>query len=103
MGKFKPGESGNLSGRPKGVPNKITTNLKEAYLEVFEMKGGVKGLFAWAKGNPDQFYAHVAKLLPRGIEVKTEQERTINIISHIPEPLPLTAEDMRELAESGEK
>ena len=94
MGKFKPGQSGNLGGRPKGVPNKITTDLKEAYLEVFEMKGGVRGLFAWAEENPDLFYSHISKLLPKGLEIKSENDLTFNIISAIPEPLPLEQSDI---------
>lgn len=33
---FKPGESGNLNGRPKGVGNKNTENIKEAYRLLLE-------------------------------------------------------------------
>ncbi len=33
---FKPGESGNPAGRPKGSANKITEELKEAFALVLE-------------------------------------------------------------------
>jgi hypothetical protein len=33
---YKPGESGNLNGRPKGTSNKATTAIKEAYQNLLE-------------------------------------------------------------------
>lgn len=35
---FKPGESGNPAGRPKGRANKITEELKEAFAQVLGNK-----------------------------------------------------------------
>ena len=34
---FKPGESGNPNGRPKGAPNKTTKEIREAYQNLVEM------------------------------------------------------------------
>lgn len=33
MAKFKKGESGNVNGRPKGVPNKVTGDMRELAMQ----------------------------------------------------------------------
>ncbi len=33
MSKWKAGQSGNLSGRPKGIPNKTTEQIRELFKE----------------------------------------------------------------------
>jgi len=91
MALYEKGESGNPNGRRKGSRNRLTQGLKDAYLGAFDALGGEQGLIAWGKKNPDLFYGQISKLLPKGIEIKTDQELTINIISNIPEPLPLPA------------
>lgn len=51
-------------GRKKGVPNKISKTMKEAFKEAFEQLGGVPKLVEWAERNPDKFYTLIARLLP---------------------------------------
>jgi|JI6StandDraft_1071083.scaffolds.fasta_scaffold166979_2 hypothetical protein len=55
-------------GRPKGVPNKITTDLKRAILEAAEAAGGEGGtvgyLTAQAAANPAAFLTLIGKVLP---------------------------------------
>jgi hypothetical protein len=82
-------------GRLPGQKNKITKDLKKVYLGAFDALGGLEGLIAWGKKSPDLFYSQISKLLPKGIEIKSDQELTINIITAIPEPLPLPAEFAR--------
>lgn len=51
-------------GRPKGVPNKVTTVAKEAFALAFEGLGGVPKLIEWAKANPSEFFKLYARLIP---------------------------------------
>src|SRR5262245_59363389 len=55
------------SGRKKGVPNKTTASMRQAWIDAFEQMGGVKALVAWGKSNPDDFYKSATKLIPTDI------------------------------------
>jgi hypothetical protein len=58
-------------GRPKGVPNKNTTLLKDAILEAATKAGGRAGLVGYlkqqAEENPGPFMALLGKVLPMQI------------------------------------
>jgi hypothetical protein len=70
----KPFEKGNRNGgRPRGSPNKISRDLKEAYLMAANLAGGAEGLVGYLKiqalqSNPSPFMAGLAKLLPLMLE-----------------------------------
>lgn len=55
-------------GRPKGVPNKNTTLLKDAILQAATQAGGEAGLVGYlvtqAKTNPNAFMPLLGKVLP---------------------------------------
>jgi hypothetical protein len=51
-------------GRPKGVPNKNTTALKDMILQALNGAGGVDYLIEQAEKNPGPFMALVGKVLP---------------------------------------
>lgn len=55
-------------GRPKGVPNKTTTLLKDAILQAATNAGGKEGLVGYlqkqASENPGPFMSLVGKVLP---------------------------------------
>ena len=99
MALYKKGQSGNPAGRKKGTKNKVTKDIKSCYMEVFDRMGGAEGLLKWAEENPDVFYGQISKMLPKDLEIKSEHDLTINIISNIPEPKPLPAEFARDYIE----
>ncbi|HEV7911590.1 MAG TPA: hypothetical protein VGP28_11010 [Methylocella sp.] len=70
----KPFEPGNRNGgRPKGSPNKINRDLREAYLMAANLAGGKEGLIGYLKKqaeleNPSAFMTGLSKLLPSMLE-----------------------------------
>lgn len=52
------------AGRPKGVPNKLTTELKDMILQALANKGGVSYLEQQAEQSPTAFLTLVGKVLP---------------------------------------
>lgn len=51
-------------GRPKGVPNKLTVEAKEAFRLAAEGAGGVAALTEFAKEHPKVFWPLYARLIP---------------------------------------
>jgi hypothetical protein len=58
------GVNGRKGGRPAGVPNKVTSTLKDMILKALENKGGVDYLMTQADQNPNAFLALVGRVLP---------------------------------------
>jgi len=58
-------------GRQKGTPNKISAQVRENVVHVFEQLGGVKKMADWALDNLTEFYKLYGRLLPT--------EATLNI------------------------
>src|SRR3954471_11513114 len=64
-GRFRPGMSGNLSGRPAGAANKLPTQAKEIVLTAVDILGGANRLAEWARESPDNERALWLEVLPR--------------------------------------
>lgn len=57
-------------GRPKGIGNKTTRDIKEMILAALNKAGGVEYLAAQAKTSPIAFLALLGKLLPMQVTGK---------------------------------
>ena len=71
---WKPGQSGNPMGRPKGAKNKVSEKFLENLQDNWE-KHGVNALEKAAENDPMQYVKMVASLVPRELK----QETSINI------------------------
>jgi uncharacterized protein DUF5681 len=76
---FKPGESGNPAGRPAGVPNKLTADIKAMVLQALEESGGVAYLKAQAENNPVAFMSMLGRILPLQVSGDPEQPLKLEI------------------------
>lgn len=63
-GSFKKGEKRPGQGRPKGVTNKATQELREMILQALDQAGGVQYLLDQAHANPNSFMGLIGKVLP---------------------------------------
>lgn len=76
------------SGRKKDTPNKITACMREAFLEAFNMRGGVQALLIWAAKsdeNETDFYRLTSKLI--SVNVKAEIKDTTGVTAWLDEQL----------------
>src|SRR4051812_42218236 len=75
-GRFRPGMSGNLSGRPAGAGNKLPTQAKEILLQAVDIMGGAARLAEWAKASPenerDLWLVVFPRLLPKQIDTTVD-------------------------------
>jgi hypothetical protein len=67
---FKPGQSGNPAGRPKGSRNKLTSEFFDDFYSAWQTHGA-KALKEVAEKNPRDFVRAAAMLMPKELELKS--------------------------------
>lgn len=67
-------------GRPKGMQNKSTAQIKSAFLEAFDHLGGVPALVHWARESPTDFYKLAARLIPTEQHISGPEGQPLGVI-----------------------
>ena len=68
-------------GRQKGLPNKITRQLKDMILRALDRAGGEQYLAEQAVATPTAFLALVGKILPMQVQGDPEAPLTVTLIT----------------------
>ncbi len=91
-------------GRPKGVPNKLTRTVRDAFEHAFELLQEDNGdadsvpprpaanLSAWAQRNPTEFYKLASKLIPT--EINGDVKGTLIVVTGVPGDEPDDCSDL---------
>lgn len=65
---FKPGQSGNPAGKPKGTRHKLTEDFVKALADDFDQHGR-DAIVAVRTDDPGKYLDIVAKLVPKDVEL----------------------------------
>ena len=75
---WKPGQSGNLNGRPVGSRSAFSTGFTRDFAEVWASHGKSSMLYT-AEKQPAVFFATCARLIPNDVRVTVEQQLPSNL------------------------
>lgn len=81
-GKGRPFVKGQAPGRPKGIPNKFTSTVKDTVLKVFNIlqDDPKHNLEMFAKKYPREFYTLAGRLIPAEMVAKVDTDVIVRFI-----------------------
>lgn len=71
-------------GRKKGVPNKITADLRSMILGALEDAGGQQYLVTQSRDNPNAFLALVGKCVPKDVNLDATASVLYQVVTGVP-------------------
>lgn len=90
---FKPGQSGNPNGRPKGARHKLDGRFLEALMEDFQVHGAA-AIAECRKSKPEAYLTVITKVLPKVIDGKVDHDHSHD---HTSESVSETTKWIREV------
>jgi len=71
------GKGGAGPGRKKGIPNKLTSDVKSMILEALDKAGGTEYLLSQAHENPKAFLSLLGRVIP--LQVQGDKDNPLYI------------------------
>jgi hypothetical protein len=71
-GSWKPGQSGNLAGKPVGARHRFSRAFLENLAEIWSAEGR-NAMLVTAKTSPSTFFAVASRLIPADVKLTVEQ------------------------------
>ncbi len=82
---FRPGQSGNPAGRPKGSRNQINERILELLRALTKGQDGADSLKGLRDDDPTAFWRIVAGLLPKQVNADVEHKGQVSFVMKGPD------------------
>lgn len=115
---FEKGNTLGKTGRPKGVKNRLTNDVRQIFHKVYDEMGadvidektgkplnGHEAMLLWARMNPTEFYRLYGKMIPATAELPVDMHEDFvdELVFEEEQPKQVEAVDVTEVGSEGQK